>query len=106
MLREFLKLEHDLPPCGACLFGKQGRHPKRAKTGRPIHQRDHNYPGGGVSTDQIISTQPGLVPQDAGHLTNEHITAATVFVDHYSGYSYVVLMTSPSGEETVCQTRV
>ena len=29
------------------------------------------------------------------------ITAATVFVDHFSNYSYVVLMTSPSGEETL-----
>ena len=99
--REFLKLEHDLPPCGACLFGKQGRRPKRAKTGRPIRQPDHDYPGGGVSTDQIISNQPGLVPQDAGRLTNDRITAATVFVDHFSNYSYVVLMTSPSGEETL-----
>jgi len=98
---EFLKLEHDLPPCGACLFGKQGRRPKRVKTGKPIRQEDHNYPGGGVSTDQIVSTQPGLVPQDAGHLTNERISAATVFVDHFSGYSYVVLMTSTTGEETL-----
>ena len=39
---------------------------------------------------------------DAGRLTNECITVATVFVDHYSGYSYVVLMTSPSEEETLC----
>ena len=75
-------MEHDLPPYGACLFGKQGRRPKRVKTGKPIRQKDHYYPGGGVSTDKIVSTQPGLVPQDAGHLTNERIKAAMVFVDH------------------------
>ena len=54
-----------------------------------------------ISTDQIILTQPGLVPQDAGRLSNERITAATVFVDHFSSYSYVVVMASTTGEETL-----
>ena len=66
--KEFLQLANDLPPCASCLFGKQTRCAKRMKTGKPIRQKEHkNYPGGGVSTDQIISTQPGLLPQDISY---------------------------------------
>ena len=99
--KEFLKLENNFPPCGSCLFGRQHRRPKKAKFGSPIRQKEHNYPGGGVSADQIISAQPGLVPQNAGKLTNKRITSVTVFVDHYSDFSYVVLMTECSGKETL-----
>ena len=99
--KEFLKLENNFPPCGSCLFGRQHRRPKKAKFGSPIRQEEHNYPGGGVSADQIISAQPGLVPQNAGKLTNKRINSVTVFVDHYSDFSYVVLMTECSGNETL-----
>ena len=100
--KEFVKLQKDLPICGSCLFGKQTRRPQRSKRGRPIQQPEHNYPGGGVSTDQIISAQPGLVPQSTGTLASKRITTATVFVDHFSDLSYVVLMTSCSGQEIHC----
>ena len=99
--KEFLKLENNFPPCGSCLFGRQGRRPKKAKFGSPIRKEEHNYPGGGVSADQIISAQPGLVPQNAGKLTNKRINSVTVFVDHFSSFSYVVLMTECSGKETL-----
>ena len=99
--KEFIKLEKNLPPCGSCLFGRQSRRPKKAKFGNPIRKPEHNYPGGGVSADQIISAQPGLVPQSSGNLTNKRITAVTVFVDHNSDFSYVVLMTECSGKETL-----
>ncbi len=100
--KEFLQLKDNFPPCGSCLFGRQHRRPKKSsKSGSPIRQKEHNYPGGGVSADQIISSQPGLVPQSSGKLTNKRITSVTVFVDHYSDFSYVVLMTECSGKETL-----
>ena len=67
----------------------------------PICQDHYDHPGAAVSTDQIISAQLGLVPQVSGTLTNEHITAVTVFVDHHSDFTYSVLMTSCSGDETL-----
>ncbi len=99
--KTFLKIKDDLPLCGSCLFGKQRRRGRKAKYGSSIRQPEHNYPGGGVSTDQIISAQPGLFPQSSGKLTNQRIKAVTVFIDHASDFSYVVLMTDCSGSETL-----
>ncbi len=42
--------------------------------------------------DQMVSAQPGLIPQMAGFLTNLCIWGATVFVDHFSDYVFVALM--------------
>jgi hypothetical protein len=42
--------------------------------------------------DQMVSAQPGLIPQMAGFLTNLPIWGATVFVAHFSYYVYVALM--------------
>ena len=99
--KEFTKLKQDLPPCASCLFGKQRRRPRTTLSSGSIRQEHHDHPGAAVSTDQIISAQPGLVPQVSGTLTNERITAVTVFVDHHSDFTYSVLMTSCSGDETL-----
>jgi hypothetical protein len=48
--------------------------------------------GHGVSVDQIISAQPGLIPQMAGFLTSKQIWGCTTFIDHVSNYIYVHLM--------------
>jgi hypothetical protein len=42
--------------------------------------------------DTLVSAQPGLVPQMSGFLTNLWIWGATIFVNHFSDYVYVVLM--------------
>jgi hypothetical protein len=42
--------------------------------------------------DQMVSAQPGLLPQMAGFLTNLRIWGATIFVDHYSDYIFVAFM--------------
>ena len=49
-------------------------------------------PGDGVSIDQIVSAQPGLIPQMSGFLTSKRLWGATTFVDHVSDYVYVHLM--------------
>eukprot|EP00957_Ditylum_brightwellii_P061072 4635087-Ditylum_brightwellii.AAC.1 len=49
----------------------------------------------------MISEQPGLVPQNSGHLTNRRIQGATTYSDHYSDFIYVQLMESMSGEESL-----
>ena len=49
-------------------------------------------PGDGVAVDQILSTQPGIIPQMSGFLTSKRLWGATTFVDNLSDYVYVNLM--------------
>ncbi len=62
------------------------------ETERPICKPTDNAPGKRASMDQMVSAQPGLIPQMSGRLTNLRIMGATVFVDHYSDHVYVYLM--------------
>jgi hypothetical protein len=54
-----------------------------------------------VSVDQLESTTPGLIVQEKGWMTTKRYRAATVFVDHYSGLSYVHLQKSTDAKETI-----
>ncbi|KAL7457785.1 hypothetical protein ACHAXS_000408, partial [Conticribra weissflogii] len=54
-----------------------------------------------VGADQLISAQPGLVPQEKGNLTRARIWAATVFVDYYTRFVYVALMADQTAESTL-----
>jgi len=100
---KFLKLRSHLPPCGTCLFGKARKRAWRTKA-RPHNIRDDKdtHPGSGTSIDQLISHQPGLIPQSSGTLLRDKITAAvTFFADHFSGYVFGHLMRSPTVAETI-----
>ena len=102
--RRFLKLRNDLPPCTSCLFGQSHRKPWRYKgsaTGGVLRGFNITEPGQRVSTDQIVSAQPGLVPQEKGQLTRSRIWGATVFVDHATKWIKVHLMQNATGDETL-----
>jgi hypothetical protein len=58
-------------------------------------------PGQVVSMDQLISPTPGFVPIHRGLPTNARYEGATVFVDHFSDFTYVHLMTKMDGDATV-----
>jgi hypothetical protein len=51
--------------------------------------------------DQLVSAQPGLVPQISQFLTNLQIWGAGIFIDHFFDYVYVALMRDLSLEETL-----
>ena len=53
-----------------------------------------------TSIDQILSDQPGLIPQVIRNLTHARLRADTVFVDHYLYYLCDHLMRGASAEET------
>jgi hypothetical protein len=88
-----LKLQDNQPLCIACQFGTAQRCPwhNKSKKHGSIQKPDQTKPGDGVSADQIISAQPGLIPQMAGFLTSKQIWGCTTFVDHVSDYKYVHL---------------
>jgi hypothetical protein len=49
----------------------------------------------------MVSAQPGLIPQMSGGLTNLHVMAATIFVDHFLDHVYVYLMKDLTLSETL-----
>jgi hypothetical protein len=51
--------------------------------------------------DQIVSAQPGLVPQEKGQLTRARIWGCTVSVDYATSLVDVVLMRDLSGHSTL-----
>ena len=85
----FLKLRNYLPPCVSCVFGQAHRRLWRHKssttsTGRVLRSADITNPGQQVGTYQIVSAQPGLVPQEKFQMTRALIWGSTVLVDYAS----------------------
>ncbi len=104
--KKFLKLQNSQLPCVSCLFGQAHCKPWRYKSS--INGKDSvlngpnvTQPGQKIGVDQLISAQPGLVPQDKGHLTRARIWAATVFVDYFTKFVYVALMTDQTAESAL-----
>jgi len=58
-------------------------------------------PGACISVDQLEPSTPGLIAQLKGIPTKARYHAATVFMDHYSGFGCVCLQHTLSSEETV-----
>ena len=84
------------------IFGRSHRRPWISnKTPGTIRKESETGPGDCVSIDQIVSAQPGLIPQISGYLTNMRIWGATVFVDHVSDYTHVALMFDLTLDETL-----
>ena len=91
-----------LPVCMSCVFGMAHHRPWRSKgTPGTIRKEDETDPGDCVSIDQLVSAQPGLIPQMSGFLTNHRIWGATIFVDHVSDYVFVALMRDLTLDETL-----
>ena len=108
--RRLRKLKDNPPHCPSCAFGQAHRKPWRSKrtnaekkgtAGGKIRKKQENQPGSMASIDQLISAQPGLVPQTSGHLTAARIWAATIFLDHYTRHIYVHLMRDQSQDSTL-----
>ena len=63
--------------------------------------RKANAPGECVSMDQIEPRIPGFIGVLRGFISKKRYTCATIFVDHYSGFTYVHLQTSTNMDETL-----
>jgi len=98
------------PACLACMFGKASRSPSRHKPRREWSRKEVTCLGEVVSVAQMVSPNPGLVAQMSGpelvaqmsgRPTKDRYKYATVYVDNYSGYSYIHLQKTHSVTETV-----
>lgn len=91
-----------LPPCFACISGETFRRSWRSGAiPNTIRNAAGFNAGAMVSTDQMISADPGLMPQVTGKLTSLRIWGATVFIDHATNFSYVHLMQRLTTDNTV-----
>ncbi len=90
------------PKCAACLYGKATRRAWRSKSpANSMTTPPATSPGAVVAVDQMISATPGFIAQMRGFITRKRYKVTTVFVDHFSGLSFVYLQKSTSAEETV-----
>ena len=86
----------------SCTFARAIKRLKNSsKSSNYIRSPNDNIPGKRVSTDQLISAQPGLVPQSKGSLTGDRITAATMAVDNFTDIHKFVLIRSTTQQETL-----
>ena len=53
-----------------------------------------------VSVDQLVIPTPGFVPTHRGTPTTNCYIGATVFVDHFSNFTYAHLITEMNAETT------
>ena len=88
------------------MFGLQHRTNWRTKSSKldkksELRKEDLTKPGKCVGVDQMISAQPGLIPQEKGSLTRARIWSCKLFVDYYTGYFFVALMRDLTAELTL-----
>ena len=103
LLKGLLKCKGSFPLCVACQFGTAHQCPwcTRGKALGSICHPEHVLPGNGVSVDQIVSAQPGLIPQMSGFLTSCRIWGCTTFCGHASDFVYVHLMWDYAVDKTI-----
>ena len=89
------------PFCAACQYGKMTKRPWRVKGENKGTTKTATRPGQIVSVDQLESNTPGVIAQLRGKLTQQRYKYATVFVDQFSGYTFVYLQRRLTSDETV-----
>jgi hypothetical protein len=87
----------------ACLFCQAKKCPwqSKSKPKHPICKPTDDAPGKKTLLDQMVSAQPGLIPQMSGRLTKLCVMAATIFVDHFFDHVYMYLMKDLMLSETL-----
>ena len=89
------------PFCATCQYGKMTKRPWRVKEEDKKATKTATKPGQVVSVDQLESSTPGLITQLKGKLTQQRYKYTTVFVDQYSGYTFVYFQRRRTSAKTV-----
>jgi hypothetical protein len=89
-----------VPICAGCMYGKLTRQPWRAKGGSSQIAAKSAQAGECISVDQMISTILGLIAQMKGIPTRSRYQIATVFVNHFSDYTFVHFQSNTTSMET------
>ena len=92
-----------IPVCSMCQYAKATKFQWRMKTSL-YHGNDittPSKPGEVVSVDQPVSPVPGLIAQMTGFIKKQQYKYATIYVDQYSGFSFLYLQQTMSAQETL-----
>ena len=89
------------PFCSACQYGKMTKRPWRVMGDSKNTTKMATRPGWIVLVDQLESNSPGLIAQLKGKLTQRQYKYTMVFVDQFSGYTFVYLQKWLMSKETV-----
>ena len=88
------------PKCAGCIYGKMHKRPWRTKA-QPGKIAVTTRAGQCISVDQLESSTVGFIGQLKGRLTTKRYKYATVFIDHFSRYTYIHLQKTLTSEETL-----
>jgi hypothetical protein len=90
-----------------CQFDQAHHHPwhRKGRASGSTRKPTEVQPGDGTSVDQIVSAQPGLIPQMAGFPTSDRIWSTTKFCNHIRNFVYVQLMRNFTLEKTLLAKR-
>ena len=92
---KFSSLKDWMFVCSTCLLAKQRKRSWRNKDkSSTIAKENVKGPGYLVCIDHLISAQPGLLLRISGRHTRDRISAAYMFKDVHSKFTYVHLMIS------------
>jgi len=95
-------LEIDKAPiCPSCMFRASHRRPWRRKKDYNHIRKEGDGPGEAASIDQLVMSQPGIIPQAVGKLMNRRFTGSQICTDHFSGTKHVVHLEDFSVDSTV-----
>jgi len=96
------------PLCAACQYGKQKRRPTPSKESSVVRdnvgalKKEDLFPGQRVSVDHFICSTKGRLFTSAGKTKDsEMYDGGCIFVDHSSGYLYIVFQTTIDTHETL-----
>ena len=99
---KFNSLKDYLFVCPYCLLAKQKKILWRHKRKPSTFVKDNvEGPGDLFCIDRLIFALPGLLPRISGNHTRNSISAACIFKDVHSKFTYVNLMTSCNIEQTI-----
>jgi hypothetical protein len=91
-----------VPKCAACIFGKARKCAWRSKAlVNKVKTPPVTAPGSVVAIDQMISAMPRFIAQMRGFITGKRYKVIMVFVDQFSGLSFVYTQKSTTAEETM-----
>lgn len=92
----------DPPYCPGCAYGEVRRCQWRQKGVQNVkHLRQSLHPGGVISNNQFVSPTKGFVHVHRGSPTTKYYICATVFVNHYSDFTYTHFMTEMNAKSIV-----
>jgi hypothetical protein len=93
-----------VPRCQLCLYGRATKKPWRTKA-QPNKIKTVTKPGECISSDELESPVPGFKGQSKGFFFRERYKVATIFLDHFSGLSYVHLQDPPRERRRYLQAK-